>query len=682
MFKYTPLMLLALFACRGGDAPEAEDADDDGFTTLDDCNDTDANVNPGVAESCNGIDDDCDGTIDDSATDGTTFFLDSDGDGFGNPAQTIASCDDVAGYVSDSTDCNDGDADFHPDAVEADCADPNDYNCDGSVGFADADGDGFPACQDCNDDLAAINPAGVESCDSVDNDCDGAVDEAGAANSSTWFVDADSDGFGSVAETSVACEAPTGFVGNADDCNDASAAAAPGGSEVCDDLDNDCDGQIDEPDAGDAATWYADGDGDTYGNSDVSLVACDAPTGFVSDNTDCNDLDDAVLPGATETCDAIDNNCTGGIDEGFNTTWYVDYDADGYGKNNITVDACTKPNGFSATSDDCDDLDNDIHPGATELCNGLDDDCSVDPGSTETDGDSDGWLACGDDCDDTDGAINPDADEIWYDGDDQDCDGGSDYDQDGDGADRAPEGIDQNDLDASCTDDCSDGSTQDGAGVTCATILAEFPGSPDGQYWVDPDGDGDTSDAVETECDMSYDGGGWTYVAEVYDDTYSPPPPPIGNGTGGTWSEWAEHDWSSDRSYYQSLDFFSLLTASGAEVRRFNTNASGAITRDMVYPNFAYDSVANTTVTGSCNNLTGSACDSSYDWTGYPPNFDGWGRSTNCNTSYGNATWNYHNWASCASDSGLFRFNGSSTARPQLLGSYTSAEFYQGLMVR
>lgn len=118
------------------------------------------------------------------------------------------------------------------------------------------------------------------------------IDVAGTVS----FTDADGDGYASNV-----------------DCNDADAAINPGADEICDGIDNNCNGDIDE--AG-GATWYADADGDTYGDAAATTVSCDAPMGYVADNTDCNDGDDAINPAATEVCDGVDNNCDGNIDEG------------------------------------------------------------------------------------------------------------------------------------------------------------------------------------------------------------------------------------------------------------------------------------------------------------------------------------------------------------------------------
>jgi len=455
--------LLLTGACRAPDDTAITDADADGFADTEDCNDADASVYPGNAESCNGVDDNCNGLIDDNATDTTTYFLDRDADGYGDTANPTSSCDQPQGYVSDSSDCDDSDDSIFPSAPEIDCTDAIDYNCDGSSGFQDVDGDGYAACQDCDDTLAGVNADAIETCDAVDNDCDGAVDEAGALGSSNWYADDDGDGFGDAFDMVTDCVAPTGYLSDNRDCNDTEAAAYPGGTEVCDSIDNDCDGNVDG-DATDAGTWYADGDGDGFGNHNAALVACSAPLGFVADDTDCDDDLPGTYPNATEVCDTLDNNCNGIPDEDFDAdgdgvascggdcddneiavfpgagetcngvdddcdgsvdesasdmaTFYVDADGDGHGNAAISIDACAAPAGFTAAAGDCDDLDSAINPAGTEACDGDDNNCdgSVDEGF---DTDIDGYTTCGGDCDDGDVAINPDT--LWY----------LDYDDDG-----------------------------------------------------------------------------------------------------------------------------------------------------------------------------------------------------------------------------------------------------------
>jgi hypothetical protein len=226
------------------------DIDGDGYTTNDDCNDGDANVNPGATEICNGIDDNCDGQIDESVT--ITFYQDGDEDGFGTSTSSVQACTAPSGFVSDDTDCDDGNAAINPDAEEI-CNDGIDNDCDSTTGdttnctdtTVDADEDGYTVLDDCNDGDASINPGATEVCNSLDDNCDGSTDE-GVTN--TYYTDSDADGFGVDFIVPIqACEALNGYADNSDDCDDTRFSVNPDAQEICDDdLDNDCDTFIDD----------------------------------------------------------------------------------------------------------------------------------------------------------------------------------------------------------------------------------------------------------------------------------------------------------------------------------------------------------------------------------------------------------------------------------------------------
>ncbi|MCP4872988.1 MAG: hypothetical protein GY898_30210 [Proteobacteria bacterium] len=485
------------------------DADEDGFGDEDgsvfactdpdgnidvagDCDDGDDAIHPDANELCDRADNDCDGDIDEDVTSAPTWYGDADGDGFGTDADTTEACDAPPGYVSHDGDCDDADPAWHPGAAEADCTDPNDYNCDGSVGYADVDADGIPACEDCDDSNDLALPGGSEVCNGADNDCNGVIDD-GAPDAPTWYADADGDGFAGDNLVLVQCDAPAGYFATAEDCDDLDPTSNPDGIEVCDEADNDCDTFIDE-DVG--TTWFEDADADGYGTSQSAVVACAPPAGYVGNDEDCNDALPATNPGSYEVCDGVDNDCDGFADEAdaINaTTWFEDLDGDTFGTTNSTTEACAAPFGFTDNTDDCDDGDEFVFPGAVEVCNGADDDCDgvIDDDAT---GGSDWYFD-----DDGDGAGDPAVTTVacdqpaGYVGNAEDCD------DDDDGSTLIPD-------DADCDGTETDGDCDDNDDTS--TIVAE-----------DADCDGTVTD---DDCDDNDD----TSTIEADDadcDTYLPP---------------------------------------------------------------------------------------------------------------------------------------------------------------
>jgi hypothetical protein len=217
----------------------------------------------------------------------------------------------------------------------------------------DLDEDGYVEDVDCDDEDPEVNPGAEEQpYDGVDNDCD----------SSTPDDDLDGDGYANA---------------YGEDCDDGDASVFPGAAEYCDGKDNDCDLVVDEG-ALDTLVWYRDNDGDGYGDPHGQVLACEQPVGTVLDDTDCDDRDPGVHPGAEEPYDGVDNDCDGEVDEEGGApefTWYHDNDTDGYGDPLDWVEAQTQPASFVANDNDCDDEDWNIYPGAPERCNGRDDDC-------------------------------------------------------------------------------------------------------------------------------------------------------------------------------------------------------------------------------------------------------------------------------------------------------------------
>ncbi len=250
-------------------SPDQElDRDGDGVTQAMDCDDADPSVFPGAVESCDGRDNDCDGAIDEDER--AAWFRDADGDGHGDPGTQVLACAAPAGHVAADTDCDDTDPAVSPDAVEV---------CD------DAD---------------------------RDEDCSGVAEDT-TEGITTFFRDADGDGFGRPDDAVDACDLPVGYARQAGDCDDLDAAVSPDGVEVCDplDRDEDCSGLADDADpwAIGQATFYRDLDGDGFGDAGHVEHACDPSPTHATSPTDCDDADRQTFPGAPEVCDGVSNDC-------------------------------------------------------------------------------------------------------------------------------------------------------------------------------------------------------------------------------------------------------------------------------------------------------------------------------------------------------------------------------------
>jgi hypothetical protein len=359
-FARLSIVFALVLGCTGEKPPGEDDtasdapvdADGDGSPADIDCDDADATRFPGADELCNELDDDCDGSTDEDATDRATVYADADGDGAGDPDRSLETCTVPEGYVATADDCDD--------------ADP------------------------------AIGPTASEVCDDrdVDENCNGSADDADATvdltTGSTFYADTDADGYGDATTEVVACDLPAGDVTVADDCDDLRADIHPGAIEICDatDTDEDCSGAADDADAGlDARTtfaWYEDLDGDGYGDASTAISTCDVPAGYVSDATDCDPTRADVNPGGTEVCDDADSDedCDGGADNADpgafgESTWYADTDGDGHGDPAATLAACDQPAAYVAEATDCDDAASAVYPGAPEQCDGIANDCDT-----------------------------------------------------------------------------------------------------------------------------------------------------------------------------------------------------------------------------------------------------------------------------------------------------------------
>jgi MYXO-CTERM domain-containing protein len=315
------------------------DVDGDGLgDACDACDDSIDSDGDGIGDACdlcNGVDSDGDGVCDsDDICPNANDFLDNDADGVPdgcdicpldnpNDSDGDGTCDH--GDLCPGSDDNiDGDGDGQPDACDpCPISAPDDTDGDGACddvdlcpGFDDTDDKDLDAlpdhCDNCPfDAVRADDDDGDGVCNSVDIcllgddalDADHDLDPDACDNcpdiSNPTQVDGDVDAFGA------AC-----------DCNDANAAAYPGGTEVCDGLDNDCNGTVDGDDAIDAVTWFTDGDGDGDGDAGAPVEGCGQPPANTSTNSDdCDDADPRINPSAVEICDGIDNDCDGTLDD-------------------------------------------------------------------------------------------------------------------------------------------------------------------------------------------------------------------------------------------------------------------------------------------------------------------------------------------------------------------------------
>ncbi len=453
------LPLLLLLGCAT--TPLPEDADGDGVADSIDCGPEDPSIK--------GANEQGDGT--------TSVYIDADNDGYGlkgSEALWVCSNNIPTGYVTNADDCDDENADVNPNAQEV-------------------------------------------SDDGVDNDCaDGDYHEP----IQTAYTDVDGDGYGDpdtgASYTESEIEESAGLlVDNGDDCDDSDASVNPGADEVCDGVDNNCDGEVDENTATDAVTWHEDADGDGYGNSENTSLSCDQPEGFVDNTNDCDDTDSDINPAVAEiSYDGIDQDCDGydltdvdgdghdalevGGDDPDDTdaTIYpgaeeipydgIDQDGDGYDLTDVDEDG---HDALEVGGDDPDDTDATIYPGAEEIpYDGIDQDGD---GYDLTDVDGDGYDSSavgGLDFDDDDASINPDAEEIPYDGIDQDCDGDDLTDVDGDGFDSYEVGgLDLNDNDAAINPEATE--VCDGVDNNCDGVIDEDTAADAPTWYIDADGD-------------------------------------------------------------------------------------------------------------------------------------------------------------------------------------------------
>ncbi len=292
----------------------------------------------------------------------------------------ISGCQKILPFISDQMAKNRWDWDHDGIPRPDDCDDRNpDPKVSTHVFYRDIDHDGFGGNEkvircmksedltektgDCNDGNAKIFPGVEEVCNNLDDDCNGKTDD-NASDQKTWNEDKDQDTYGSTTVSKVACFAPPNFVVDHSDCHDDAKEIHPNEKELCDGIDNDCDEQTDENFS--VGVKCDSNDSDLCKNGTLTCTADKLGTACV------NESEENIV----EKCDGLDNNCNGQTDENVQTVYYIDVDQDGYGNDLVTKMACDLPSGYTLDKTDCEDLDKEIHPEAKEKCNNIDDDCS------------------------------------------------------------------------------------------------------------------------------------------------------------------------------------------------------------------------------------------------------------------------------------------------------------------
>ena len=183
------------------------------------------------------------------------------------------------------------------------------------VAPVDADGDGYPSTEDCDDTDISVNPGATEQCNERDDNCNGEVDED---VQTMFYRDTDGDSYGDPDQPVWACMTSDGIVSDDTDCDDTDATIHPTALDECNEIDDDCDGVVDEDGE---VPLYVDNDGDGWGQDGSPSSGC-PEAGWATVDGDCDDSDSTSNPGvALDYCDGVNNDCDDEFDEDSKAGW-------------------------------------------------------------------------------------------------------------------------------------------------------------------------------------------------------------------------------------------------------------------------------------------------------------------------------------------------------------------------